>query len=108
MDEERKWRQPWTPQEDALLGTMIDKKVARRLGRRPEAVAQRRRELGIPAFRARPARAHRAWSAAEDALLGTMTDKDLAAQLGCSTAEVFNRRRKLNVAPYCHGRPTGP
>jgi hypothetical protein len=38
---------PWAPAEDALLGTLPDKEVARRTGRTLQAVKDRRRQLGI-------------------------------------------------------------
>lgn len=43
-------RRPFTPAEDAHLGTASDPAVARRLGRDVGSVAQRRRLLGIPAY----------------------------------------------------------
>jgi hypothetical protein len=99
------WRRPWQPAEDALLGKLIDKKVAQRTGRSVHSVARRRRELGIPALGARTPQTQRPWTAEEDDLLGTVTDKDLALRLGCLTKEVFWRRRRLGRKPYCHGRP---
>jgi hypothetical protein len=39
---------PWTPEEDDLLGTMPDKKLARRLKRSYAAVSTRRLNKGIP------------------------------------------------------------
>lgn len=42
-------RKPWTPQEDALLGTIPDPQAAQRLGRAQSLVGIRRRTLGIPA-----------------------------------------------------------
>ena len=38
---------PWTPEQDALLGTAPDAEVARRLGRSLGAVYSRRHNLGI-------------------------------------------------------------
>jgi len=98
-------RRAWTAEEDALLGTMTDQRLARRLGRGQGAVARRRRELGVPAYRARVPQVRREWAQGEDALLGTMTDKDLAERLGCRTQEVYSRRRRLGIPPFCHGRP---
>lgn len=43
--------EPWTPEEDALLGTMMDKDVAARLGVGKQAVFERRTQLDIPSFR---------------------------------------------------------
>lgn len=39
---------PWTPEEDALLGTMPDRDVAAKLGRSARSVWDRRQRLGIP------------------------------------------------------------
>jgi hypothetical protein len=38
---------PWTPEEDALLETVSDPEVARRTGRTPGAVQERRATLDI-------------------------------------------------------------
>jgi hypothetical protein len=42
---------PWAPEEEALLGTMPDRDVAKRTGHTLNAVWIRRRKLGIAAFR---------------------------------------------------------
>jgi hypothetical protein len=44
-------REPWTEQEDALLGTDIDRVIAVKLKRSSTAVANRRMKLGIAAFK---------------------------------------------------------
>jgi hypothetical protein len=41
---------PWTSREQALLGTMWDRKVAARIGRSEISVRMQRRKLGIPPF----------------------------------------------------------
>jgi hypothetical protein len=41
----------WRPEEEALLGTDIDRAVAKALGRTWGAVCSRRERLGIPSFR---------------------------------------------------------
>ncbi len=38
---------PWTPQEDALLGTDTDRVIAEKLGRSTVSVGNRRTKLGI-------------------------------------------------------------
>jgi hypothetical protein len=40
----------WTPEEDALLGTMPDAEVSRRIGRTIIAIRDRRRVLCVPSF----------------------------------------------------------
>lgn len=40
----------WTPKEDAILGTDLDKVVAERLGRPASVATWRRKKLGIPRF----------------------------------------------------------
>jgi hypothetical protein len=39
----------WTPEQDALLGTMADTAAGARIGRSPTACRLRRLALGIPA-----------------------------------------------------------
>jgi hypothetical protein len=39
---------PWSSADDALLGTDIDRVIARKLGRSSVAVSSRRKKLGIP------------------------------------------------------------
>lgn len=45
----------WTPEEDAILGTVPDREAARRLCRTVGSVRVRRSKLAIPAFRPKPA-----------------------------------------------------
>lgn len=42
---------PWTPEEEAILGSALDREVAGQLGRTIPAVRSRRKMLGIPAVR---------------------------------------------------------
>jgi hypothetical protein len=44
-------RPPWTPAEDAQLGTAPDSTLAARLGRSRGSIAARRHYLGIPSPR---------------------------------------------------------
>jgi hypothetical protein len=94
---------PWTPAEDALLGTMPDQEVARRLNRTLTAVWLRRHCLNLPAFGRRHKR--RRWTAEMDALLGTRPDAAVAQQIGLSITEVFYRRQHLGIPAFCQGRP---
>jgi hypothetical protein len=49
-----RWREKgWTPDQLAMLGTMPDEDLARRIGRTTEAIRCRRTELGIPSARDR-------------------------------------------------------
>ena len=41
-------RRPWTPAEDALLGTDLDTVIAARIGRHIATVCVRRQKLGLP------------------------------------------------------------
>jgi len=40
----------WRPEDIALLGTLPDRELARRLGRPLQSVTQKRCKLGIPRF----------------------------------------------------------
>ncbi len=44
-------RRPWTPREDRLLGTLSDRRLAKKLGRTVKSVEQRRSRLGIAPHR---------------------------------------------------------
>ncbi|HZZ77570.1 MAG TPA: hypothetical protein VFE62_03570 [Gemmataceae bacterium] len=91
----------WSAEDDALLGTMLDREVSRRIGRSERAVVDRRRVLGVAPFTKRSApRGHANWSPAQDRLLGTMPDVELARKLRCSPMSVFYRRRKLGITRY--------
>jgi hypothetical protein len=46
-------QQPWTPQEEALIGTDTDRAIAAKLKRSSTAVSNRRMKLGIPSYNKR-------------------------------------------------------
>jgi hypothetical protein len=68
---------PWTPDEDALLGTMPDRKLARRLGRTYNAVAARRLNKSIPYCNPK----RKSWRPQDDEVLGTRPDDQVALLL---------------------------
>jgi len=85
----------WNAEADALLGTVSDRDVARRVGVDPKTARARRLRLGISVFR----QPH-VWTAAEDALLGTVSDRELGHRLNLSPRTVQARRRLLNIAAW--------
>jgi predicted transcriptional regulator len=85
---------PFTPEEDALLGTAKDREIAKKLDRDLQTIQKRRNRLGIPAF----AKRRIAWTATLDKKLGKVTDEMLALKIGCSVSAVTYRRRLLKVA----------
>jgi hypothetical protein len=82
-------RSAWTKAQDALLGTMSDQRLARRLGRSPAAVKGRRNLKRISL--------RRKWKSADDKLLGAKPDNDIARLTGFKTSSVAERRRKLGI-----------
>ena len=82
---------PWTPAEDALLGTHLDRVVATGLRRSPAAVATRRNSLKIRPFMS-PAN----WGATELSMLGCYPDTEVAAIIGRSLKDVQAKRAELN------------
>jgi hypothetical protein len=88
----------WSPEDVALLGVLPDAEVARRTGRTPGAVRQRREELGI----SNPTTTH--WTVEEVALLGTMPDREVACKLGRSLQSVTQKRIKLGIPNPFDGR----
>jgi hypothetical protein len=99
---------PWTPEEDAMLGTDSDKNIAHRLGRHPGLVSRRRAELGIPRKRdtLRQPRT-RPWAAEELSVLGTAPDADVGSKLGRSLNSVNEQRRKLGLRSKNHPQAGG-
>lgn len=82
----------WTPQLDRLLGLSPDGYVGSLIGCSDEAVARRRRRLGIAAFRPEVT-----WTSKMDSILGTVTDRQAAEQLGVSPLSVRIRRHRLGI-----------
>jgi hypothetical protein len=83
----------WTAEELALLGTVADAEVARRIGRTYEAVRQKREELRIP----NPEGGRPGWTEEELALLGTLPDADVAQRTGRTETAVTKKRNKLGI-----------
>jgi len=91
-------RQPeWTPEEDALLGTMPDAVLARKLGRTAAAVRARR---GVKRIRVK-----KDWRPEDDKVLGTRKDREIAMLLGRHKANVAWRRKKLGIPAKAKLRP---
>ena len=86
---------PWSPEEDALLGTLPDRELAKKLGRSRSAVAGRR--FGKRA-RARAQLHPPVWDADQDALVRRGTLVQAARQLQRPLWVVQERRRALGVA----------
>jgi hypothetical protein len=78
---------PWTPAEDALLGTAPDANLVAALKRTRPAISKRRSVLGIPPF-------VRRWTAEEDALLAALADAEVAQRTGRTLAAVKFRRSR--------------
>jgi hypothetical protein len=88
---------PWTPNEDTLLGTDLDHRIARRLRRTVHAVRARRRSLSIPP--AATGTVPHDWTRRELALLGTASDAAVADQIGLSRRTVISKRQELGIPP---------
>jgi hypothetical protein len=82
---------PWTRAEDALLGTIPDKQLVRRLKRSYGAIAARRQMLRI--LPCRP----QAWRPEDDKILGTRPDEQIALLLGRTKIAVRARRCELGI-----------
>lgn len=88
----------WRRREEALLGTMSDRELAERLRCSTPAVSQRRRELGIPAFR--PQAAPIRWTRRRLSRLGKVSDESLAREMGVTMIAVNFKRRRLGIPPF--------
>ena len=83
----------WHRAEEELLGTMPDRKLARRLKRSVLSVASRRRARHIPIFHPKK---HR-WTPADDKLLSERPDAQVAMLLGISRLAAKHRRLRLGI-----------
>src|SRR5258708_38349053 len=88
----------WLAEEDALLGTMPDLKLARRLGRPAHTVARRRQEKHIWLAR-------KPWRPEDDKILGSRPDSQVARLLGRKLGTVALRRRQLGIRCFYQHRP---
>jgi hypothetical protein len=86
----------WTAAEDALLGTMIDREVARRIGLTPLSVLNRRKKLGISAARpTRPSRPPKIKSKP----IGKMKPRDYVKAANRARAKLGGRKPKRRKKP---------
>lgn len=102
-EEGRTRRRRWTDSQDAMLGTMPDRDVARRVGCPTSAVGRRRRELGIAPFVTTAAGAA-ALKAFDASLLRCSPDKLRACRLACGLFQTEVARRCGWKQPVAYGR----
>lgn len=88
----------WTPEQDALLGTMSDAAAAAKISVCTYLVARRRAQLNIPCF-------YKKKTLPEDVtkLLGTMQDVQLAKITGYKAWTIRNARRAADIPPFDAG-----
>jgi hypothetical protein len=91
---------PWTPAEDALLGTATDDTISKRIGRSKGAIAQRRCRLRIPAIDYCNGQDHIRWGATELAMLGRHPDAYISRITGRSVQEVAAKRKALHGSKW--------
>ena len=95
------WRpDPWTPEVLRQLGKEPDRVIGKRIGRSGQAVAARRKKLGIPARNPR-----HCWTAAEIALLGHRSDEEVGRQVGVTTGAAEQKRLQLIRERRAAGQP---
>ncbi len=105
------------PEHQKLLGTVVDAEVAKLAGMAVSAIALRRKQLGIPAFRKHrdksvlPPRQNvqrtvlRTWSAEEDEVLRCNSGRRASRILGLTFLVVSSRRRELGIASLGRSGP---
>jgi hypothetical protein len=85
---------PWTSETLALLGTMPDSELAKRVGCIKQAVSMERRMRGIKAWKSNGTRSY-AWGTTELGLLCNYSDEEVAKITGRSMAEIVAKRKAL-------------
>jgi hypothetical protein len=86
----------WTRKQIALLGTLPDTDVARRLGCPAYVATFKRWSLKIPRAQ-KPGTNANPWTPAEIKLLGTLPDEEVARRISRSVGAVIQRRELLHV-----------
>lgn len=98
----------WTPELDALLGTVADSVIAEKVGVTRKAISYRRKVLGVPASYDRTRNTPpplckkillEQWIID---LLGSMPDYKLGEQAGLSKRTINRARRERGIAAYAH------
>lgn len=90
----------WTPELVAMLGTMIDRALAAKLGCSSHAVYMARRYHHVPCFKAPGT-----WTAERVALLGTAPDAEIAARIGINHVSVAKARMRRGVPAFQLQKP---
>ncbi|HTQ40996.1 MAG TPA: hypothetical protein VMJ32_18420 [Pirellulales bacterium] len=84
----------WTAPEIALLGTMSDSVIAKKLGVSHQSVALKRRKLGIASW-TRQVRMPGKWGPTELGLFRNFTDAEIAKITGRKLADVKAKREQI-------------
>ena len=93
----------WTRRQIAMLGTISDAALSRKLGLCIGTVLEKRQKLGIPA--SRPAKSIN-WSPDVIALLGKIPDGDVARIYGMNILSVQKKRVDLGIRCYARKSKT--
>ena len=96
-------RHNWTRRHIAMLGTIPDAALARKLDLAVGTVLKKRQKLGIPASRP-PKTIH--WTPAVIALLGKIPDGDIARIYGMNILSVYKKRLDLGIRCYARKSKT--
>lgn len=97
-------RMQWDCQHVAMLGTVSDKELGRRIGVSGYTVRDERMRRKIPAF----AQMVIQWDDQKIKMLGTDTDIKISARLGVSKASVAAKRKALGIKPYAAHKSNSP
>ena len=98
----------FTEEIDALLGTMSDLRIAKKVGCSRVTVTKRRLALGIDPANGREARKYASVLDSFADLLGTMSDSEIAKLAGCSRELVRQRRAVAGVGGYVAPKTVQP
>lgn len=96
-------RHIWTRRQIAMLGTIPDVAVSRRLGLHVSTVLKKRQKLGIPA--SRPAKSIN-WTPDVIGLLGKIPDGEVARIYGMNILSVQKKRVDLGIRCYARKSKT--
>lgn len=95
-------RHNWTRRQIAMLGTIPDAALSRKLDLHLSTVLKKRQKLGITASRP-PKTIH--WTPDVIGLLGKIPDGEVALRTGINKASVYWKRCKLKIPSFTQKRP---
>lgn len=106
MQVRKKYKNAWTDEQIALLGTDTDKAIATLLGKKQNSVAHNRIKRGIPPKDPKRSQKNVWEKTEEEDSLGKLPDSVIAERLGIAIASVTLARQRRGIPSYTDSHKT--